>query len=234
MTHTNANLAAVIARTRHLFFDFDGPICGIFAGHPAPTIAGELRDLIRRLGAPITAAIDTADDPLLVLRLIAQHGDETVTRRVADALRDAEVTATESAEPTPHLLDVVAAARDTSRRLAIVSNNSVEAVTTYLHRHDLHQSFTAILGRYGDMNPGLLKPDRHLLGLAMYAIDAPPWSSALVGDSRSDIDAARSVPIASIGYAPDPDRAASLAAAGADAVVATMAELAATIRSQPL
>jgi hypothetical protein len=40
-----AALAAIITRTRYLLLDFDGPVCSIFAGLPAPTVAEELRKL---------------------------------------------------------------------------------------------------------------------------------------------------------------------------------------------
>ena len=36
----SASLGAIIARTRFLLLDFDGPICSIYAGLPAPTVAG--------------------------------------------------------------------------------------------------------------------------------------------------------------------------------------------------
>lgn len=40
-----AALGAIIARTRWLLLDFDGPICSIFSGLPAPTVAEKLRKL---------------------------------------------------------------------------------------------------------------------------------------------------------------------------------------------
>ncbi len=38
-------LGAIIARTRYLLLDFDGPICSIYAGLPAPTVAPEFGHL---------------------------------------------------------------------------------------------------------------------------------------------------------------------------------------------
>ena len=43
-----AALGAIIARTRYLLLDFDGPICSIYAGLPAPTVADKLRQLFPR------------------------------------------------------------------------------------------------------------------------------------------------------------------------------------------
>ena len=39
------DLGAIVARTRYLLLDFDGPVCSIFAGLPAPEVADELRKL---------------------------------------------------------------------------------------------------------------------------------------------------------------------------------------------
>ena len=44
-----AALGAIIARTRWLLLDFDGPICSIYSGLPAPTVAEKLRTLQREL-----------------------------------------------------------------------------------------------------------------------------------------------------------------------------------------
>jgi phosphoglycolate phosphatase-like HAD superfamily hydrolase len=226
-------LTEVIARTRTLFLDFDGPICGIFAGYPAPTVAAELRHLLHRNNITISADMQATDDPIEVLKLAAKLDDPAVARLVADALRDAEVTAAETAEATPHADDVIHAALDTGRRLAVVSNNSTEAVTAYLKRQGLDTSFARIIGRYDGMSVDFLKPSNHLLALALIGSDAPPWSTTLVGDSTTDITAARSVPISAIGYANKPDKTHALNTAGADAVIASMAELADAMHATP-
>ena len=46
-----APLDAIIARNRWLLLDFDGPICSIYAGLPAPTVADQLRKLLT--GQPV-------------------------------------------------------------------------------------------------------------------------------------------------------------------------------------
>jgi phosphoglycolate phosphatase-like HAD superfamily hydrolase len=233
----NAALADVVARTRNLFLDFDGPICSIFAGYPAPTIAAELIQLLENHRADARKALPglvDVDDPLQVLRLVSDLCDDDLTRHVANALRDSEVNATLTAEPTPGIYEVVTAALESRRRLAVVSNNSVEAVTVYLTRLGLSSSFVRVIGRYDGMNPEYLKPSNHLIGLALIGTDSPPWSSALVGDTDADIEAARLTPVASIGYANKPGKAESLRAAGADAIVSSMAELAEALAATPV
>jgi hypothetical protein len=53
MTTKQAN--QILAETEVLLLDFDGPICSVFAGLPAPVIADRLR---RTLSRPLPAAVD--------------------------------------------------------------------------------------------------------------------------------------------------------------------------------
>lgn len=230
MNTLSAELVDVARRTRTLLLDFDGPMCSIFAGFPAPLVAGELRQLVIRRCGHLLPGMANEDDPLQILRLTNHAADEALTTEVAAALRDAELEATKTAEPTPFVLDVVQAALETGRRLVVVSNNSREAVCAYLDRHGLRSSFVKVVGRYDGLDPDLMKPNRHLVMLALIGADAAPWSSTLVGDSVTDVEAARAVPMDSIGYANKPRKAESLANSGATAVIGSMAELASALR----
>ena len=227
-------LTRVVTHTRHLFLDFDGPICSIFAGRPAPGVAADLREVVARHGVGAGPDMTATDDPIQVLRLAAALGDDTLTHTVAAALRDAELLAAQTAEPTPDLDQVIRAALHSGRRLAVVSNNSAEAVTAYLSRQHLRSSFERVIGRYEGMDMRHLKPHNHLVSLAILAADANPSTTTFVGDTTSDIDAARTVPIASIGYANKPGKRQALADAGASALIATMAELADALSSTPI
>jgi phosphoglycolate phosphatase-like HAD superfamily hydrolase len=128
------NLADVLGRTRCLLIDVDGPICAVFAGYPPSTVVAELHAVIAaRLGTVPTEIVELTANPLRTLRRVAELGDAELTQAVADALRDAELAAVASAAPTPGADDVLRAAQDTGRRVAIVSNNSEDAVEKYLH-----------------------------------------------------------------------------------------------------
>ncbi|WP_329245729.1 hypothetical protein OG417_50275 [Actinoallomurus sp. NBC_01490] len=142
MTH-GATLADVMNRSRYLLFDFDGPICSIFAGLPAPTIAAHLRELVIDRGIELSAGAATSRDPFDVLRFAATISPE-LTRDVNDELRAMELRAAEVAEATPHAREVIEAAHQTGRGIAAVSNNSCQAVTHYLTAHGLAPYFTAI------------------------------------------------------------------------------------------
>jgi phosphoglycolate phosphatase-like HAD superfamily hydrolase len=224
----------VLAGTRNLLLDFDGPVCEIFAGLPAPTITAQLLTLLAARGITVPDELASEGDPLQVLRATSRLGDDQAVEMVAGALREAEVRAVETAAPTPGFPDVLDAARATGRRLAIVSNNSQQAVEAYLQGHDLLGYFDQIVGRYNGQDPESLKPSPHLVWLTMTPMGATPATTALVGDSMTDIEAARAVPIDGIGYANKPGKDARLAAAGASAIVYSMAELAAALSERPI
>ena len=64
-------------------------------------------------------------------------------------------------------------------------------------------------------DPALLKPSPHLIIQAVEALDAEPGECTLVGDSVTDVQAARLASVQSIGYANEPGIPERLAAAGA-------------------
>ena len=223
MTPPTTALAKVLARSRHLLFDFDGPICGIFSGLPAPAIAAHLRELVTSQSVDITGATAASDDPFDVLRFAATISPD-LTQTVAAELRTMELRAVEVAAATPHAREVIEAAHNDGRVIAAVSNNSREAVARYLTTAGLALLFTAIIGRT-DPDPRLLKPDPHLIGQAVKELNATPVDCVLIGDSLSDIQGAQNAGTLSIGYANRPGKQERFTTAGADAIITNMAEL---------
>ena len=98
-----AALGAIIARTRYLLLDFDGPICSIYAGLPAPTVAEKLRKLFPGTSCPKTSA--NTPDPIEVFTYSATVSDEMAARVEAE-MADLEVAAVPTAEPTPYVHEV--------------------------------------------------------------------------------------------------------------------------------
>ncbi|GLY79732.1 HAD family hydrolase [Actinoallomurus iriomotensis] len=222
MTH-GTTLADVMNRSRYLLFDFDGPICSIFAGLPAPTVAAHLRELVIECGIELSAGAAASRDPFDVLRFAATLSPE-LTREVNDELRTMEVRAAESATATPHVRQVIQTAHEDGRSIAAVSNNSCQAVTHYLTANGLAPYFTAIVGRT-DPDPRLLKPHPELINRAVRGLAANPAECVLIGDSLSDIEGARNAGTLSIGYANKPGKHERFTTAGADAIITDMAEL---------
>jgi phosphoglycolate phosphatase-like HAD superfamily hydrolase len=109
--------------------------------------------------------------------------------------------------------------------LVVVSDNSAPAVEAYLTQHGLRQSFAAIVGREFAA-PALLKPNPYFVAWSIRMMSATAEDCTLIGDSVSDIQAARAAGCLSIGYANKPGKANSLHAAGPDAITDTMTGIA--------
>lgn len=222
MTH-GTTLADVMSRSRYLLFDFDGPICSIFAGLPAPKVAAHLREMVAGRGVEIPADVQAADDPFDILRFAATTS-RVLAELVEAELRQMETRATTSASTTPHTRAVIEAAHQAGYDIAAVSNNSRQAVTHYLTTSGLAPFFAVIVGR-SDADPALLKPHPHLITQAVKELGVDPHRCVLIGDSLSDIEGAQNAETLSIGYANKPGKQERFTAAGADATITDMAEL---------
>jgi HAD superfamily hydrolase (TIGR01509 family) len=217
-------LAHLLGQTAWVLLDFDGPVCSVFAGYPAPAIAAELRDWIASEAIQLPRV---SDDPHDVLRQAAEVSGQ-LARQVETRLRTAEIRAATTAEPTPGAAEFLTVCQATGRPVAIVSNNTADAITTYLDRADLAHLVAHVEGR-DRHDTALMKPHPHSLRLAMQAIGASPSKSALIGDSTSDMHAATAAGVIPIGYANKPGKRDRLSAAGAAAITAAMYELTAAL-----
>lgn len=226
-------LTDLIAKNRTLLIDFDGPICSVFAGHPAAAVADELRAVIRhRLGGELPPAIaELKADPLQILTAVASLDDEQLTHEVADACRDAETAAVATAAPTPGAEGVFRVARGTGRRTVIVSNNATDAIAAYLRKHGLLDLVDGIAARYDGMDPRLLKPNPFLLKRGLATADTTPGTTAFIGDSVTDIEAGQAAGTPTIGYANKPGKHQRLTDVGADLVIDSMHTLTEVLRS---
>jgi len=220
-------LTDLVARARCLLIDFDGPICAVFAGHPAATVAQELHDIVReRFDGELPPGIAALSaDPLQILGQVDALGDDALTRAVADACRDAETAAVAAARPTPGAEDLLRAAHHTGRQVAIVSNNASQAVETYLRDHDLTRYIDGVAARSDRMPPRLLKPHPFLIEHGLASVHAQPADAVFIGDSVTDVGAGQAAGTPTIGYANKPGKHQRLTAAGADAVIDTMQSL---------
>lgn len=218
-------LSAVLAGSKAILFDFDGPICDVFRGLPAPGIAEELADLLSTLAPALAPAARSTDDPMEVHRL-SQEAGHTVLAAVESALTAAEIRAVKVAgEPAAGSVQALHAARDAGLHVAVVSNNSTECVREYLALQGIVGVVEEIIGRPA-LRPDLMKPSPHPLLAAASAFGVAPGATVLVGDSVTDVQAAHAAGARSVGYANKERKQASLKSAGADVVVLAMQEVA--------
>jgi phosphoglycolate phosphatase len=224
---------ALIARTRCLLIDFDGPVCDLYAGLTGATVAAHLRKIITGHGiTKIPPDIASSHDPIAVFDYAASISPE-IGALIEIEMTDRETAATATARPVPFVHDVIISARNTGRAVAIVSNNSDAAVCAYLAQHGLMDRIDYISART-TANPALLKPSPHLLTQAITALNAHPAGCAIIGDSVTAIQAARAAGIASIGYADKPGKHAAFTDEGATAIVENLADLVLPLRARAL
>lgn len=220
-------LEEIIAQVDALLLDFDGPLCRLFAGYPAGRAAEAERDLLRARGVDVPAEFANASDPLRLLQWTGTHHPALIPG-VEERLLTAERMAVRSAAPTPHSADVLRSAVESGLRVGVVSNNSAPAINAYLEMHGLSGYVSAISGRVpGQLD--LMKPNPHLVARASELLGVRTSRCVLVGDSATDMEAARSAGARSVGYAKAPGRVDVLADSGAEVVIEDMAILAQAI-----
>ncbi|MFJ5735017.1 HAD family hydrolase [Streptomyces microflavus] len=121
------------------------------------------------------------------------------------------------------------AGRASGRKVATVSNNSAVCVQTFLLLHGLLYSMDAVVGR-APYQPEAMKPSPDSLLRASSELAVPLRDCTLIGDSVTDVEAAKVTDGRSVGFANKAGKERALATAGADVVVTTMLAVADALR----
>ncbi|MFF3322242.1 HAD family hydrolase [Streptomyces sp. NPDC002889] len=230
MTYPNVtSLRDLIAPAKCVLFDFDGPVCRLFHGHPAADVAAALRARGRQRVDLFDRAVrmdDTsAGDPhaLLTAADLAFPGSELVPE-LERLLTAEELRATRTALPTEGADRLIARLSAAGVHLAITTNNSAAAALRYLQRAGLAQYFgDHIHGRLPD--PRLLKPNPHCLSRALEVSGFTAGESLMIGDSPADYEAASKLGVRFLGYARNEAKRRHLWEAGARLYVPSFAPL---------
>ncbi|TDW98061.1 HAD family hydrolase [Kribbella sp. VKM Ac-2566] len=221
------DLQQLFSSAEAVLFDFDGPICSVFDGYPAPEITQELRHLASKVRHDLQNALEKPTSPHELLLVAAS--DPQLSALLERALQSAEMRAVRTALPTPGAAESLAACRERGKRVAIVSNNYAEAVTSYLMHAGLADLVAHVEGRNAS-DPTLMKPSPHLIERAAEALEVRATSCVFIGDQTSDMEAGRAAGCRTVGYANKPGKVDALAIAGADIVAETMTQVAAAIQ----
>ncbi|WP_030393892.1 HAD family hydrolase [Kitasatospora purpeofusca] len=220
MIATPQQLADVLRPVKHVLLDFDGPVCSVFAGLPAPEVARRLREGLLAAGEQALAGAEEEADPLALLRLVADARPD-LTATTDAALAALETEAVRVARPTAGGESVLRAAARSGRLVSVVSNNAGGAIEAYLAEHGLGDYMASVFGRTpGD--PSSMKPNPRLLLQAMEAAGTGPEHCIFIGDAARDVEAGKAAGVATIGYANKPGKDAKLATAGAVVIVHSM------------
>jgi beta-phosphoglucomutase-like phosphatase (HAD superfamily) len=220
-----ADLVELLSGKSSILLDFDGPVCSIFSTYLALDVAASLRDVVTAAGVAIPTDIATVKDPLEVLKWSATLGQPALVRHVETQLCADEITAARTATPTPFGREAVIGALEAGKSIAIVSNNSAGAISTYLKRQRLTQYKLPISGRVY-ARPDLMKPNPEPILTAAKRASASPADCVLIGDSMADIDGSHAAGVAIIGYANRPEKIDRFADAGATVVITSTADVA--------
>jgi len=220
--HGARDLRRVLNGTDAVLLDFDGPVCSVFAGVPADAVANGLRASLTDRGVDLPReAVDT-DDPMVVLCRTAVSVPERAAV-VERLLAAAEVAAVRQAVATPGARELLRTCRALGRPVAIVSNNTAGAVHRHLADQGLSSCVTTVVGRDpGDITR--MKPDPYPLFTAVRALGSTASRAVMIGDTATDVAAARAAGSRVIGYLVRPEDLASLT--WADAVVTDLRAIA--------
>ncbi len=229
-----ADLRELIARTRVVLWDFDGPICRLFAGHSAEDVADGLVEWLegRGLHHLLTESERESLDPQVVLRAVdrLRPGSDLVAE-LEERLTQEELRAASSAMPTAWADPVIRTLTALGLRLAITTNNSPRVVAKYLTGRDLTSCFAPhIYGRTQDLH--LLKPHPHCLHRALSATGSAPGTALMIGDAPSDFLSARAAGVPFLGYARNEHKEKLLRGAGATMVVNSLETVLRVVRER--
>ncbi|MEU6146607.1 HAD family hydrolase [Streptomyces sp. NPDC047081] len=234
VTAETENLRELITDARFVLFDFDGPICRLFAGHTAEEVAKELVDWLARQGLRglLTEEERGHPDPMVVLYAVnRRHPNSDLVAELEERLTQQELKAVTSAMPTAYADPLIRTWSAVGSRLAVATNNSPRTVTDYLAQRGLADCFThRVYGRTNELN--LLKPNPHTLNRALNAMGAAPSAALMIGDAPTDYWAAEEAGVPFLGYARNEYKAKQLRDAGALHVVGSLLPVLRVLRDQ--
>ncbi|MFJ9867183.1 HAD family hydrolase [Streptomyces sp. NPDC101165] len=226
-------LRELITAARVVLWDFDGPICRLFARYKAARVAAELVEWLELQGLRglLTDTERETLDPQVVLRAVdRRHPGSDLVAEVEERLTQEELRAAASALPTAYADPLIRTWTAVGSRLAITTNNSPRVVRAYLEKRGLDACFAPhVYGRTQDLH--LLKPDPHCLNRALNGTGAPPAKALMIGDTPSDLLAAREAGVPFLGYARNEGKEKLLRAAGAERVVRSLEPLLLLLRT---
>ncbi|MER6788248.1 SAV_2336 N-terminal domain-related protein [Streptomyces sp. NPDC000658] len=212
-----------------VLFGFDGPLTRLFTAATARKAALDLLAIVaehrdpedalagRPPGDPGAAGRELFVHPLDVLRAFARDPLGPLLRERLDAL---ELGAVPDAPTTHHSVVLVRTLQSAGRRVGVATDVCEGAVRRHLAFHRLVLS-AGVHGRADDL--GLLMPNTHCLLRALRAPGTPPAGGVLIGSTLAELTAARAAGLRFVGLARNPTVARSLARAGGDVTVPSLA-----------
>ncbi|MER6122797.1 HAD-IA family hydrolase [Streptomyces sp. NPDC001795] len=228
------NLRELITRVRFVLFDFDGPICRLFARHSAEDVARDLVEWLEGQGLQglLTEEERVHPDPMVVLYAVNRRRPRSdLVAELEERLTQQELKAVATAWPTAYADPLIRTWAAIGAKLAIATNNSARTATSYLAGRRTSRCFAPnVYGRTRDLHH--LKPHPHCLNRALSAMGAAPSSALMIGDTPSDLDAAQQAGVPFLGYARNSSQEKLLREAGSEHVVSSLEPVLRILRDQ--
>ncbi|MDO0934248.1 HAD family hydrolase [Streptomyces sp. DG2A-72] len=222
-----SDVRSLLDEARGVLFDFDGPVCRLFPNGSSRPVANALRCLVAKAGVKslLTAEEKQAKDPHAVLRAVhrGRREDTGLVGALEREVTKGELEAVRRAELTPGADELIRRLARRGQRLAVVTNNSAEAVSYYLESKGLSDCFTAVHGRTSDIDR--MKPAPHVVEQALQALQLCGPEAVMIGDSEADVHAAQSAGVPFVGFGRNERKEAELRRAGAKLVLNSYARL---------
>ncbi|MFB7503490.1 HAD family hydrolase [Streptomyces broussonetiae] len=229
-------LRELITPARFVLWDFDGPICRLFAGRRAEQVAAGLVEWLERQGLHglLTDTERETPDPQTVLRAVGRrHPDGDLVTALEERLTQEELRAARSALPTAYADPLIRTWTAVGARQAVITDASPRVVRSYLETRGLLGCFgSRLYGRTEDLHHP--EPDPHRLSRALGAMGAEPSAALMIGGAARDITAARRAGVPFLGHARNEAGWRVLRAAGAGPVVCSLQPLLRALRAGPL
>lgn len=212
--------ATILRSATTVLLDFDGPVTPLMPPPVNMETANACREALLRNGVALPEKIATTSDHPTVLHWAWKHAP-TAMADVERACAAVETRAARTCVPTPGAHQLLAALHTAGVPVIVVSNNAAGAIREYLARHGLTGYVHDVVGR-APGRPDLMKPHPYPVHEALRAAGTQPDHAVLIGDTLSDVGAAKAAGVRVIGYARTPAHVDELRDAGADAITTDM------------
>ncbi|MEU6817517.1 HAD family hydrolase [Streptomyces sp. NPDC046860] len=217
---------------RAVLWDFEGPVCRLFAGRRAREIAAGLVEWLagRGLDGLLTEEERATSDPQVVLRAVdRRHPGSDLVTELEEHLTQEELRAAATAWPTAYADPLIRTWSAVGARLAVTTGYSSRAVSTYLAGRGLSDCFAPhVHGR--TTGPDHLTSDPHRLREVLRALDVDAAGAVLIGSTPQAVSAAGEAGVRFLGHAANEDGERLLRAAGADLVLTSLEPLLRALR----
>lgn len=219
---TGSRAADLVRTSRLVLLDFDGPIARLLPGTRYLRLAEGARELAASLGLDLEGG--PRSDHVQVLRH-AHRLDPRIGRRLEQWCSEQERAAADRVDPAPEAAGFVDACTVRGLRVAVVTNNTPDAVRTVLRRGGPGLGRLPVHGR-DPRHLERLKPAPDMLLAAARGAGAAPGQAVMVGDTVGDVRAAIAAGMPCLGLHDECERREELVRAGALGAVRSLAELA--------